>query len=163
MRWNSQSSISSTIAASISIGLTIPDAICTVLCSWWWAEEPPETCRVIYRNKRIEKTLHIFGCTLEIYLRCMDIRKSKIKSFASCLWLRKFVWDWAIVHTVCQCSPYSVRVPTITHQYQHSRDTTNSCLYPWSRFLLGKAIGPQLIRNFSRFMETEYSSPYLQK
>ena len=25
--------------------------ICTVLCSWWWAEEPPETCRAIYRNK----------------------------------------------------------------------------------------------------------------
>jgi len=34
-----------------SIGLTIPDAVCTVLCSWWWGEEPPETCRAIYRNK----------------------------------------------------------------------------------------------------------------
>jgi hypothetical protein len=31
-------SISSTIAAGSSIGLTIPDAVCTVLCSWWWAE-----------------------------------------------------------------------------------------------------------------------------
>ena len=28
-----------------------PDAVCTVLSSWWWAEEPPETCRAIYRNK----------------------------------------------------------------------------------------------------------------
>jgi len=36
---------------SSSIGLTIPDAAFTVLCSWWWAEEPPETCRAIYRNK----------------------------------------------------------------------------------------------------------------
>jgi hypothetical protein len=44
-------SISSTIAAGSSIILTIPDAVCTVLCSWWWAEEPPETCRAIYRNK----------------------------------------------------------------------------------------------------------------
>ena len=44
-------SISSTIAAGSSIGLTIPDAVCTVLCSWWWAEEPPETYRAIYRNK----------------------------------------------------------------------------------------------------------------
>jgi hypothetical protein len=43
--------ILSTIAAGSSIGLTIPDAVCTVLCSWWWAEEAPETCRSIYRNK----------------------------------------------------------------------------------------------------------------
>jgi hypothetical protein len=58
-------SISSTIAAGSSIGLTIPDAVYTVLCSWWWANEPPETCRAIYRNKYIEKTLHLVGCTLE--------------------------------------------------------------------------------------------------
>jgi hypothetical protein len=25
--------------------LTIPEAESTVMCSWWWAEEPPETCR----------------------------------------------------------------------------------------------------------------------
>jgi hypothetical protein len=34
--------------------------------SWWWAKEPPETCRAIYRNKYIEKTLHLVGCTSEI-------------------------------------------------------------------------------------------------
>jgi hypothetical protein len=45
------SSISSTTATGKSIDLTILDAICTVLCSWWWAEEPLETCRAIYRNK----------------------------------------------------------------------------------------------------------------
>jgi ABC-type antimicrobial peptide transport system ATPase subunit len=27
----------------------------------------------IYRNKQIEKTLHLVGCTLEIYLRCTGI------------------------------------------------------------------------------------------
>jgi hypothetical protein len=45
------SSISFTIAAVSSIGLTIPDAVCTVLCSWWCAEEPPEIRTAIYRNK----------------------------------------------------------------------------------------------------------------
>ena len=25
--------------------LTIPKAVCTVMCSWWWAEKPPETCK----------------------------------------------------------------------------------------------------------------------
>jgi len=50
------SSISSTIAAGSSIGFTIPNAVCTVLCSWWWAEEPPETCRAIYRNNWVAIT-----------------------------------------------------------------------------------------------------------
>jgi hypothetical protein len=31
--------------------LTIPDVVCTVLCSWWWVEKLPETCGDIYRNK----------------------------------------------------------------------------------------------------------------
>jgi len=67
-------------AAGSSIGLTIPDAARTVLCSYWWAEEPPETCRAIYRNKQIEKTLNLLGSTLEIYLRCTDIWTSKFHS-----------------------------------------------------------------------------------
>jgi hypothetical protein len=69
----------STISAGSSIGLTIPDAVCIVLCSWCWAEEPPETCRAIHRNKYVEKTLHLVGCTLEIYLRCTDIWRSNFK------------------------------------------------------------------------------------
>jgi len=39
------------IKTGSSIVLTIPDAICIFLCSWWWAEELHETCRAIYRNK----------------------------------------------------------------------------------------------------------------
>jgi hypothetical protein len=74
------SSISSMIAAGSSIGLTISDAVCTFLCSWWWVEKPPETCIAIYRNKNIEKTSHLFGCTLEIYLRSTDIWMSRISS-----------------------------------------------------------------------------------
>jgi len=47
-----------------------------VLCSWWWAEEPPETRRAIYRNKQIEKKLHLVGCTLEtaLQLSCQNTR-----------------------------------------------------------------------------------------
>ena len=28
----------------------IPNAVCTVVSSWWWAEEPPETCRPFLFN-----------------------------------------------------------------------------------------------------------------
>jgi hypothetical protein len=28
----------------------IPGAVCTVLNSWWWTEEPSETCRVIFNK-----------------------------------------------------------------------------------------------------------------
>jgi len=72
VRWNA-----STRAAGSSIVLTIPDAVCTVLCSWWWAEEPPETYRAVYKNKLVEKTLHLVGCTLEMYayLHIMCVRR----------------------------------------------------------------------------------------
>ena len=33
------------IHLTLSLQMTIPEAVCTVMCSWWWAEEPPETCR----------------------------------------------------------------------------------------------------------------------
>jgi len=29
----------------------IPDAVCTVLDSWWWMERPSETCRILFQNK----------------------------------------------------------------------------------------------------------------
>ena len=29
----------------------VPDAVCTVLDSWWWTERPSETCRVLFQNK----------------------------------------------------------------------------------------------------------------
>jgi hypothetical protein len=76
--WTPWSSILSTIASGSGIGLTIPDTVCSVLCSWWWAEEPPEACRTIYRNKRVEKTLRLVGYTLEIHLRYTDIWTSNL-------------------------------------------------------------------------------------
>jgi hypothetical protein len=36
---------------SSRIGLTTRDAVYTVLCSWWWTEEPHKTCRAIYTDK----------------------------------------------------------------------------------------------------------------
>jgi len=29
----------------------MPAAVCTVLNSWWWTERPPETRRVLFKNK----------------------------------------------------------------------------------------------------------------
>jgi hypothetical protein len=31
----------------------IPDAVETVLCSWWWVGDPPETCRAVYWNIKL--------------------------------------------------------------------------------------------------------------
>jgi len=41
--------------------LTIPEAVCTFLCSWWWAEEPPETCRA---SVEINKSRNAASCLL---------------------------------------------------------------------------------------------------
>jgi hypothetical protein len=45
----------------------IPDAVCTVLDSWWWTERPFETCRVLLRNKinKLEKLVHLVDFTIE--------------------------------------------------------------------------------------------------
>ena len=39
--------------------LTIPEAVCTVMCSWWWAEEPPETCTT---SVEINKSRNVASC-----------------------------------------------------------------------------------------------------
>jgi hypothetical protein len=71
-------SISSMIAAGSSIGLTIPDALCTVLCSWWWAEEPPETCGAIYRNKDWE---NVVSCWLYFRVILVMRRHKNVKIY----------------------------------------------------------------------------------
>jgi hypothetical protein len=35
--------------------LTIPEAVCMVMFSWWWAEEPPETCRASVKINKFKK------------------------------------------------------------------------------------------------------------
>ena len=41
--------------------LTIPEAVCTVMCSWWWAEEPPEICRA---SVETNKSRNVASCWL---------------------------------------------------------------------------------------------------
>ena len=31
----------------------LPDAVCVVLCAWWWTEKQSATCRASYKNKHI--------------------------------------------------------------------------------------------------------------
>jgi hypothetical protein len=35
--------------------LTIPEAVFTVMCSWWQEEEPPETCRASVKINKFKK------------------------------------------------------------------------------------------------------------
>jgi hypothetical protein len=71
------SSSSSTIVAGSGISLKNPDAVCTVLSSWWWAEDPPETCRAFCRNKwYIYKVASCWLC-LGIHLLYTDLRMSR--------------------------------------------------------------------------------------
>ena len=39
----------------------IPEAVCTVVCFWWWAEKPPETCRAFVK---INKSRNVASCWL---------------------------------------------------------------------------------------------------
>jgi len=41
--------------------LTTPEAVCTVMCSWWLAEEPPETRRA---SVEINKSRNVASCWL---------------------------------------------------------------------------------------------------
>jgi hypothetical protein len=54
----------------------IPDAVCTVLDSWWWTERPSETCRVLLQNE-----INLIYCALCWFyyrniLRCCTVRQT---------------------------------------------------------------------------------------
>jgi hypothetical protein len=34
---------------------TITEVVCKVMCSWWWAKEPPETCRASVKINKFKK------------------------------------------------------------------------------------------------------------
>ena len=88
------------------------------MCSWWWAEEPPETCRTSV-EKINQETLHLVGCNLELYLRCTDIWMSNHGR----VWIsgkgKKFLIVWqpthcagfwdAICNNLTQCKLYIFR------------------------------------------------------
>ena len=57
----------------------IPEAVCTVLDSWWWTERPSETSRVLFQNK-----INLRYCTSSWFyyrniLRCTVLQTSKEK------------------------------------------------------------------------------------
>jgi hypothetical protein len=39
----------------------MPEAVCTVMCSWWWAEEPPETYRASVKINKFKKHCILLG------------------------------------------------------------------------------------------------------
>jgi len=60
------------IAAGSSNGLTnIRYCRCNCMCSWWWVEVTPETCRAVSRHNKLCK---FASCWIYIgmYLRCTD-------------------------------------------------------------------------------------------
>jgi hypothetical protein len=40
--------------------LTVPEAVCTVMCSWWWEEEPSETYRTSIKINKLKKHFILF-------------------------------------------------------------------------------------------------------
>jgi hypothetical protein len=53
---------SSTVHAATGVCI----AVCTVLDSWWWRENLPKTCRVLFQNK-FEKLVHLVGSSWFYY------------------------------------------------------------------------------------------------
>ena len=47
-------------AASSSVGSQYLNTACTVMCSWWWAEEPPETRRASVEINKLTLWRRIF-------------------------------------------------------------------------------------------------------
>ena len=91
---NQTSSNSSTIAAGSSNGLTSTRYCkCSCVCSWWWVEIPPETCRAVFQKKnklcnvasyskyiKRKKSTMCFGCHCAI-LREQSYRFSKSSAY----------------------------------------------------------------------------------
>ena len=67
--------------------LTITEAVCTVMYSWWWVEEPPETCRASVEINK-SRNVAFVGWSFELYLRCTDI------------WMSNLAWKW-VIPVVC--------------------------------------------------------------
>jgi len=88
MRWNA---VPSHIAAGSSIGLKIPDAVCTVLCSWWWAEEPPEACRATYMSRNSYCMCCILFHIFHLGSRCLF--SAPVADILCCwLWMLFLCW-----------------------------------------------------------------------
>ena len=57
----------------------VPDAVCTVLGSWWWTKRPSETCRMLFQNKiNLRYCASGWFCYRNI-LRCTVLQTSKLR------------------------------------------------------------------------------------
>jgi len=69
--------ISSTVAASSSIGLTIPESVCTFMCSWWWTEEPPDIYKASVKINKF-KNICLLLVVINNYIRTNWLMNIKI-------------------------------------------------------------------------------------
>ena len=67
----------------------IPDAVCTVLDSWWWTKRMSETCRVLFQNR-----IYLWYCASGWFyyrstiLRCTVLQTSNSSPIlSSCFWV----------------------------------------------------------------------------
>ena len=51
--------------------MTYTIAVCTVKNSWWWTEELPETCKILFQNK-FEKLVYLVGFVIRISYKHRD-------------------------------------------------------------------------------------------
>jgi hypothetical protein len=84
--WVLAGSNSSMTATGSSKAWQVPDAVYTVLSSWWWTEELPETCGAFHRNKYV-----VYCCILLLILEniitmygSMNVKPMLLYLFLSC-------------------------------------------------------------------------------
>jgi hypothetical protein len=91
----------------------IPDAVCTVLNSWWWTERPSETCRVIFN--KLENCASSWFYYRNIS-RCMVTWTSKLWKQFSCSNVRYFRVALLWRNCSTEHAPYYY-VCTVSHLY----------------------------------------------
>ena len=62
---------------TLSLQLTIPEAVCTVVCSWWWAELPSETCRSFVEINKSRNVCILLVVIWKYVLDCVCRWKSR--------------------------------------------------------------------------------------
>jgi len=65
-------------------------AVCIVICSWWWAEEPPETCRVSVKINKLKKRCIVLAVICNHITMHGYMNMKKVKT--SCRCARRNSW-----------------------------------------------------------------------
>jgi hypothetical protein len=97
--------------------LTIPEAVCTVMCSWWWAEESLETCRASVKINKFKKRCILLAviCNYIVMHGHMNIKYA--------------IFLWHFAYTIILTLTYwilgvSGKFPNVSHK--------NFPVLPWS-------------------------------